>query len=461
MRSSFLLAIVALTLMHGSTSSGAASRAMSAASSFVITQPIDAPAKPASPAADVIPAAAPTIALLDHALNATPAVSITAIRDGVITVHMPSGEDRPFTKRDILAIVPLSWTRQGQMPPGEPQFLISHRRAVVSLCDGQAIVGVPDSDIKPAPDVLSWMHKGPDDATYKLELGDFAFKLDQVARVDFPPLPSDPASLTDQLASLHKVSADTLLLRNGDRLEGFMLGFQIAPDGQAQALAANIEVNKKPLVIPMPRIRAIILANPPARPSLSRVWLLDGTIVAVSAINKTDANMIELSLTTGALVKEQRITTEAIACILLDAAAVWPLANITPSAQGSSRRWTPPVVAATSEELLDLSDVLMPGAMWVRYAVPTGAKNFHASLVLPDDSRTLADFDVVFAAIDAAGKSQPLTTKHLSASATSAPVSFELPANTKELSIEIKPGVTGAVHTRLWLRHAAFLAARP
>jgi hypothetical protein len=136
-----------------------------------------------------------------------------------------------------------------------------------------------------------------------------------------------------------------------------------------------------------------------------------------------------------------------------------PLASIPAENQRptGNRRWTRPVVAS-SEALLRLGDVELPGPMSAEWELPAGAERFSADAQLPRAAWDWGDAELIVTLITPAGETE-LFRRRLSADQPGAAVNAPLgkPAAGARLGIRLESGAYGAVQDRVILHRPVLL----
>ncbi len=306
---------------------------------------------------------------------------------------------------------------------------VSDDDATLFLTDGRRVLG------KPAPstsaDEVAWNSTRFGPLTFDAELVRAV-----AAGKDHPPGVA--------------ADADVILLRNGDRLEGFV-------DQLADPVL--ITVDGTPRSIPFQRVAAVMLANPATPPAGPRAWLLGGDVVAATLA----------SFKTGAMVFRRdetyfELSPDEVLAYAPDAAALVPLSSLSPSAQtpAAGRRWTPPLrVRAGLSEPLDLRVIELPGPMVVEWTLPPGSTRMAFRAELPVSAR-LWGHCVLRVETVTQGAAAALATHVLSAESPLADFNAELsaPAAGSEgvtLRLTLDEGERGPIQDRVILHDALIL----
>jgi hypothetical protein len=290
--------------------------------------------------------------------------------------------------------------------------------------------------------------------------------LDAVRRIDLsedaPPATGDASTQT----------GDTLALRNGDVLRGFVgsvwdggeLFFTLEP-----AEGASVRV-------PAPRVAQVRIAEPasPAAPGASeaRLWLGEQTL-RVQNVNMQgeSASFAWVGIGQGDDASQESVTLNAgrIRAIALAPARIAALAEqrILSTQCADGRRWCPgAIVGPVLQTALGAADIELPGPMDVTFALPSGASTFAASVELPESSRELASCEFVVLAQGEAGAAKELARVTLggdpeavqaggdSMPRFSSDVVLQLPAGSTRLTLRLQPGPDGPALDRVLVRRA-------
>ncbi|MEO1511778.1 MAG: hypothetical protein AAFU70_06885, partial [Planctomycetota bacterium] len=134
--------------------------------------------------------------------------------------------------------------------------------SVLTLTDGRRLTGSLSAQAD-LPEVLRWQHA---------VLGTVDVPLEQIDRLVLQRATIGGGS-TDPLPPSDR--SDVVLLRNGDRLEGFVV--DLGRD-------AVIEVDGREVVVPMESVHQLALANPREAWDGPMVWLRDGSVLGASEV---------------------------------------------------------------------------------------------------------------------------------------------------------------------------------
>jgi hypothetical protein len=309
-----------------------------------------------------------------------------------------------------------------------------------------------------ASDTLGWNH---------VVLSTFRFKLDQIASIDLAQRSAEPRSLTTQADALldgPTPSSDIVLLRNAEQLRGFVNGFQPGVDNGRGTPAISIEIDKVATVIPLSRVRAVVISNPRTHSNDITIALGDGSVISSQSLSFADDMTFAISLSrAGQSPETVRLTPDSLRSALVNPARVAPLATIPPLPEPApSDKAAPlpsPVTIIAEPEPMDARSIHVRGPARARWPIPTGATKFGATLVIPDDARPLGDFRCVVDVLDASDRVIPgvSQTLPLSGRVPAPSLLIELPPDARTLRVTIEPGASGAVQASVLLRRAIFV----
>ncbi len=406
------------------------------------------------------PSASPTakvpllpLMILDDTLRAIPIRRLASVTGEAVTFVDTDGKEQELSRERVLGLVPSDWAESLEQPVSRTERSV---QSSLRLVDGVALMGTPMlPEAEPAGESLSWRH---------LVLRDFTFKLDRIASIDLAARAGEPPSLTaeaDAFLDGDAPNADTILLRNGERLRGFVAGFQPGVENGRGAPAVNIEVDKVTTVIPLPRVRAIALSNPRTRPNGITLSMVDGSVISSSTLTFNENKTFGVMLERPGKPELFHLTNDSLSAALLSPRRLMPLASLQPLADPPGSRVTRDVKVIAEPEPLDMRSVQVDGVRDVRWAVPAGAVRFGAMLVLPDDARPLGAFTCMVEVLNERAEPLPGLTKEasLSSKVSSADVSLELPPQARSIRIRRVQGASGPVQVSVLLRRGAFVLA--
>ncbi len=419
------------------------------------TKPDTAPPAPARASTTLERSA---LVLLDDQLRSIAMHRLTSVTETTVSYVDIQGQARSLPRAEVLGLVPADWADSLDQPVSRTR---RSGQASIRLTDGVTLVGSaelsPDAGTS-ASDTLIWNHR---------VLALFRFKLDQIASIDLAQRSGEPRSLTTQADALldgPPPGSDIILLRNAEQLRGFVNGFQPGVDNGRGTPAISIEIDKAATVIPLSRVRAVVISNPRTRSDAITVSLVDGSVISTRSLSFSDDRTFAVSLArAGQSPESVRLTNDSLQSALLSPRRVTPLAMITPLPEppppGGSAPLPSPVTVIAEPEPMDARSVHLRGPAQARWPIPQNAARFGATLVIPDDARPLGDFRCIVDALDAGDRVIPglSQTLPLSWRAASPSVLLDLPPEARTLRVTIEPGPSGPVQASLLLRRAVFV----
>lgn len=320
----------------------------------------------------------------------------------------------------------------------EPADDAEHGVGQLHLADGQRYVGAVVADADLTDDVVAWSHPS---------LGRLDFQLDEVRAVTMPA--NDAASSADGFRAEPDL-ADVIVLRNGDELHGFVLAIN---DPIVIEQLGNGDDSGRIVELPIDRVASIAMITPTRPASGRRVWLNDGTIMAVHAITMSEQGEFEVtSRRHDSGTQTFHLSRGSVAAMLMHAERITPLSSITPTrVDGPPTRYllSDPAVLDDAP-LLGTSRIEYRGPVTVHYGLPPGTVRFAAEAELPPESRMYGDFELVIR-IDG----REVERRSINAAHPTATINAEITGS--ELTIELREGDSGPVQNHLILRRAVLL----
>src|SRR5204862_3966505 len=156
-------------------------------------------------------------------------------------------------------------------------------------------------------------------------------------------------------------SDDTVVLANGDRINGFVDSIGTTVVIRPKGEGADTE-------IPLERTRCILLSNRTAPAAGSLLWLTEGSVVALEGPPESDGQTLTSRLRqTGAVFS---VPLSAVSALALDAHQVRPLGALKPASftPAPERRWSRPPRALDAQSApLGAADIEIPGPMSVEW----------------------------------------------------------------------------------------------
>lgn len=245
---------------------------------------------------------------------------------------------------------------------------------------------------------------------------------------------------------------DVLVLTNGDRLRGFVVGL---------GDPVEIEVDDQPVLIPAERVSAAILSNPRRARSGDMVWLEDGTAALIDRFALTERGMITVALPNGSSGDYESSALRALAFGVERFVALSSLTPVEQAPVGDRRIAEPIITAPNSDDMLASSapalgafDVILPGPMRVVYNLPPGASRLAMTALLGADAGAWGDCELVVS-IDG----REAARAHLSAEHPTHAINVE--ASGRSLTITLEPGRFGPIRDSAVLARPIILVDRP
>ena len=336
----------------------------------------------------------------------------------------------------------------------------SDNSVLVDLVDGQRLLGWLEPD---APNESIGVRLGP--VTVR------TIPLDRVALIVLGPTLADTAYRRPDRTD------DTVLLRNGDRLTGFLISVTHAQTAEADdtidpeardRLELTIDTDSGPdggpVTLDLSRVRAIELANPSEPMRGQRVDLRNGSIVAAARVYEGARDLRSIILEPEG---EPDSPAALLPVALRDVAGLTPapgalvaLAAIpSPTVRPApGQRWTPgPRVGAIHESTGGLAPITLPGPMTVAWPVPANASSFTAVLDRARDAGPWTDAEVEIAALTGPDSRTVLLTRRVTADTEPERLWTALPPGTTALEITLHPGERGPAQDRVTLDRAAII----
>ncbi|TVQ54384.1 MAG: hypothetical protein EA377_05840 [Phycisphaerales bacterium] len=332
-------------------------------------------------------------------------------------------------------------TNRVEIPRAETLALMTDRRltdrrsgrkadaGVLARTDGQVFPGHPveRTDQRGGTETLEWHHAW---------LGQLSVELDDISRVVFQPGAQPPTT----------GDADTLLLTNGDRIEGFLL-----------SLSETIELEQirdgSPEIVTLPRDRvaAVRLVNPVRPAGGTWAWFEDGTILRAGELSSEDGRWGQLTMQ-GLENGEQTVSFDALQAIVFDAGRLRMLTDLELiSMDGPETRYRLPeptidrIARNAPKSVMTIS-----GPIVLRYSLPAAATRFASEVRLPSRARGWADVHLTIRVDD-----EVIARHQIDASQPELAINERLRGS--ELTIELDHGPAGPIHTVLELHDPRLL----
>lgn len=332
------------------------------------------------------------------------------------------------------------------MPRGEVLALVQERPGrvrrspddgLLRFQDGRRLPGSPASRVPAAPDRIVWSHPwlGP----VEVALGEVASVILDASR----PLPAAGAG-------------DVVLLRNGDRVEGFI-------DRLGDPLVLETETDRGParMEFALDRVASVRLVPTSGTSAIprrtTRLWHADGTVADLPQAAIGDDGYLRIRLagrSPGEAPMPLRL--DDVHGLLFEPASVLPLAALDPIAvETDPLRFEATAPSRLDADApLDLARVALQGPVVVRWRVPDGARRFAAVASLPPGSRDWGDCEIVVRS-----ERREVLRARLDGAHPAATIAVSLDG--PRLEIEIIAGPHGGIQDRVILERALLLLEVP
>lgn len=309
----------------------------------------------------------------------------------------------------------IAWIPKRDRAPQQRRSL-----AAVQLSDGQRLVGsfggFATTEIG---SVSRWKN---------LDLGSLSVPLDQTAQILFEP--------SANAGTLEAFDSDVILLRNGDRVAGFV-----------KSVGTEVEVEAQSIVqaIPVERIAAMALVHTEQDGGPIRVWFDDGSILDATKIEGGFAGGFALR---GLTLVEGRsnlpVMPDDIEGVVLQPQRLRSLADLTPQMEGPTAATLPrahrepPRVADVRSAPLSAATITLRGPIRLVYEVPEGFTTLSANAEIPPALRRWGDLVLVIRQAEKELLRQPMSAAHPNAA-------IALPIVAGALEIEVEEAAHGPV----------------
>ncbi len=362
-------------------------------------------------------------------------VTVNQIDSTSIATTDPDGRRRTEPLSSVIML-----SRSAIQPPQMPRLSTTAAentsqapRGVLHTIDGQIIAGSMASG--GSADVLAW--RSP-------IAGILRVPLDQLRRLDcvYPPSPMN--------ANV-KFAKDTLMLKNGDVLSGFVDSID-----DKISIETGTPPSKQMMTVPLSRVETVLLAQDQVSPQGTVIATRGGLVVRLKSMQIQDRVMKgEVGL--GAPGEQLTIGDTEIETLVFDASRVMPLAlcHFHDVVGRNGRAWAAPVEFRQLHRGGFAAELELPGPMQVDFDLPKGASRFVFHAELPHSCRTWGDPELVLSAGD--GKTfKELKRIKLSGDAPIADGNLNI-SDAAMLRMNVEAGEGGAIQDKVSLRKALIL----
>ena len=285
----------------------------------------------------------------------------------VIAWSKPTGIPTPIERADVLAIV---------VGPADSRATDSRWRDVVRRSGERSAVRGPElrlhnghvipGTMVARDDTIYWRHP---------RLGTFPIDVEEVSALRLVEGVDIPIAET----------LDQVVLANGDSIEGLIL--ELAdPLPIERTIGEETTITK----IPMERVAAIALVNPPIDPTGILVWTDDGARFSVEDVLVGDDGYVRIVRPSPSAHAEVEFQGQSLRGILFDPGAVIPLASLEAQVDVGKakdiRHWAPPPRIAPGFWPLGAAEIELDGPIRARWTLPEKGCTVSARAELPIDA---------------------------------------------------------------------------
>lgn len=303
------------------------------------------------------------------------------------------------------------------------------RRAELRMVDGQVLSG----HLLTSNGSNAWHHT---------RLGSIPINLEETAAIRFVDGVTLPAAS----------DLDVVVLRNGDRITGFIEAF-------TDPLMVEQEEETKAISIPLERVAAMAMVNPAVAGSGTRLWTADGSIFDVEEVLVGEDGYVRAIRPRVNPTREVEFRLRQLRGISFDPARLLPLAGfvsmIDVETNRAVRPWAPPARTGSGFWPLNAPTIELSGPIRVRWTLPERGCIVATTAELPIDS-IHGDFELIVR-----DGEREVARHRLNQSHPEVRLRVELQSDTLELELGL--GQNGPVHDDLLLHEALVLlpSSRP
>ena len=230
------------------------------------------------------------------------------------------------------------------------------------LSDGQVIIATFGGfHLEPSGTVARWKHPG---------MGTMDISVDRTSFIQLQPMEQPPVA----------ANFDEIVLRNGDRLNGFIESF-------AEPIIIENTGNKRQ--VPLERVAGIALVSAQPKVAAVRVWLSDGSIIdGTSITGGFGGGFVLQGMSLGMSRSSQPIVTDEVRCVSQSSKRMVPLSQFKPKvlppiSPSLPRSEYPMPIVSTTEAPLGASAIEIRGPERLVYEIPKGFSVFSAEVQIP------------------------------------------------------------------------------
>lgn len=283
---------------------------------------------------------------------------VDATIDGSGIIHSETGID--------LGSTALAW-----IPKSDGVGAIERRPfAFTKLTDGQVIIATFGGfHVEPSGPVARWKHPG---------MGMMDISVDRTSFIQLQPMEQP----------VFAANFDEIVLRNGDRLNGFIESFA------EPIIIENAGVKRE---VPLDRVAGIALVSAQPKVAAVRVWLSDGSIIdGTSMTGGFGGGFVLQGMSLGMSRSSQPILTDEIRCVSQSPKRMVPLSQFKPTvlppiSPSLPRAEYPTPIISKVEAPLGASAIEIRGPERLIYEIPKGFSIFSAEVEIPPTILDWAD----------------------------------------------------------------------
>ncbi len=380
--------------------------------------------------------------MLDEHLSGEP-VELLDLDRSTLTVRDRDGRTLRRELREVIAMLPSWWhpdpiDRRHPMRPIPPAAPSASLQGVLELVDGQRVPGRPVTGATPDDDSVLWTHS---------VFGPIQLSLETVRTMTLAP---------DQPAPASSGTDDLVLLKNGDRLAGFV-----------EALQPEVVVsgNTGTVSLPVDTVAAVRLLNEQSSPEGMMLWTDDRSVIAVrSAEYDEDSERLGVLLRASTDSEQRYIERSRLVGLSFDAGRVIALSSLPIARQTPiGRSWGPPIeIGDRSGAPFGAADVRLNGPTEATWELPRGAVRLAGWAALRPEALLWGDCIVTIEALDPRGRPIATSASRLNGESPLAPFNLAIEAGSDiTLRLRVDPGEHGPIQDWVTIHRAIVLRSTP
>lgn len=254
---------------------------------------------------------------------------------------------------------------------------------------------------------------------------------------------------------------DVVVLGNGDKIDGFVLGI---------GSQVRIERGREEIGIPIGRVADVRLATQTRRGPGPMVWFDNGSVMRGS-LQAVAPGLIEVVPDAAALGATRmsgdgdewggvRRRLERVGAVVFDGSLVvgWSSLELAEHEAGAGRRWIDgPRIEPSGGALLGAGRIELSGPSRARWKLPEGASRVGAVVELPERFRVWGDVEVAVSWSGTGGQEGELTRVRLNGSRPVARLNETLPSGARELIVVLEQAGRGMIQDRIAIERGLIL----